>query len=59
MATVLAAAAAGAWQPVPGMKTPWGEKVTPGGTEAPAATPIGHLCKLFENRPTQRHEILV
>ncbi|MBQ4199635.1 MAG: beta-galactosidase [Kiritimatiellae bacterium] len=30
MAAALAAATAGAWQPAPGMKTPWGEKVTPG-----------------------------
>ena len=28
-AAALAAAAAGAWQQAPGMKTPWGEKVTP------------------------------
>ena len=28
-AAALAAAAAGAWQQTPGMKTPWGEKVTP------------------------------
>ena len=28
-AAALAAAAVGAWQQVPGMKTPWGEKVTP------------------------------
>ena len=28
-AAALAAAVAGAWQQAPGMKTPWGEKVTP------------------------------
>ena len=29
MTVVLAAATASAWQPAPGMKTPWGEKVSP------------------------------